>query len=239
MKKKVGIIVGITLTVVMVLALVPGVALAGIGSDIPDNGKHYNLNIIGVPHNKTAPDMTGSNRHTLFVPVNSRGSVSRQVTIEFMRNPDNPNEFRVADGNATDDDYALIYCPYEDYGTLSFNVYAIALGKPNGQAAEVVASVTFSGGTTGTLDMGSFTLKREKVDGKGKPKVVDISDIFRASGIIMFGDGSTQSFSNVWVFNIPDLLQYLWGYDAKGLRHMQVRFYETTSGSYGPIIPPP
>lgn len=230
MKKVFAVLVAMAL----ILSLVPvGVAMAGVGSEIPDNGKHYNLNIIGVPRDKTAA-MDNSNRHTIFVPVDSNGSVSRQVTIEFMRNPDDPTEFRVKDGNACDDNYALIYVPYENMGDLSYNVYAIALGKPGGNAANVTASVTFKGGTTGTLLMENFTLKRDR----GKPTVKDISNIFRASGTIAYGDGSTQAFNNVWVFNIPDLLQYLWDYDAKGLRHMQVRFYETTSGSYGPVVPP-
>jgi hypothetical protein len=225
-------IFAVVIAVALMLSLVPvSVAVAGIGSEIEDNGKHYNLNIIGVPKNKTAP-MDDSNRHTIFVPVDSRGSVSRQVTIEFMRNPDDPTQFRVKDGNACDDDYALIYVPYETMGDLSYNVYAIALGKPGGNAASVVASVTFAGDTTGTLDMGSFTLKRDKKN----PTVLDISNIFRASGTIVYGDGDTQTFNNVWVFNIPDLLQYLWDYDANGLRHMQVRFYETTSGTYGPRV---
>lgn len=45
------------------------------GKDLNGNGfptgRHYNLNIIGVPMDKEVPIMTGSNRHTIFEPLNS------------------------------------------------------------------------------------------------------------------------------------------------------------------------
>jgi hypothetical protein len=138
----------------------------------------------------------------------------------------------VLDGNGTDGS-ATISVPYEDYGTMSYNVYATALGKPNGQA-DVFANVTFEEGTYGSLLMGSFDLKRSK----GNPKPVDISDIFRADGWIdvdesgAFDPAIDTSFSDVWVFNVPTLLDYFWDYDNQGLKLMQVRFYPTTSGSW-------
>jgi hypothetical protein len=42
-------------------------------------------------------------------------------------------------------------------------------------------------------------------------------------------------FSNIWVFNIPQLVEYFWDYDNNGLKLMQVRFYETTSGSISTV----
>ena len=216
----------------MVALLTLGVTpvFAGIGSDIPDNGPHYNLNIIGVPHNKTA-DMTGSNRHTIFVPLGAKGDI-KSCKINVVRNIANPDQFQVLDGNATDGE-AIIAVPFEDYGTLSYNVYATALGKPGGQS-NVGATVTFEDGTYGSLLMGSFELKRAK----GKPKPVDISDIFRADGWIdvdssgAFDPAIDISFTDVWVFNVPTLLTYLWDYNNQGLKLMQVRFYPTTSGSW-------
>ena len=47
-------------------------AFAGEGNGAP-SGPHYNLNIIGVEKAKSAP-MTGSNRHTIFVPLKSTKS---------------------------------------------------------------------------------------------------------------------------------------------------------------------
>lgn len=217
-------------SILAMLTLGVSPAFAGIGSDIPDNGTHYNLNIIGVQHGKTA-DMTNADRHTIFVPLGANGEV-KSCQIFVVRNIANPDQFDVLDGNATDGS-ATIAVPFQDYGTLSFNVYATALGRPGGQAS-VDATVTFEDGTYGSLLMGSFELKR----GKGNPKPVNISDIFRASGWIdvdasgTFDSTIDTTFTNVWVFNVPTLLSYLWDYDNQGLKLMQVRFYPTTSGSW-------
>jgi hypothetical protein len=104
----------------------------------------------------------------------------------------------------------------------------------------VKGNVYFDATTTGELDMGEFDLRRDR----GKPTPQDISDIFRATGWIDVEsaevgcgipgvlDPCDITFKNVWVFNIPTMLEYYWDYDANGLRHMQVRFYETTSGEW-------
>jgi hypothetical protein len=223
-------LLGTVIAAVGILALSASPALAGIGSEIPDNGEHYNLNIIGVPKNKQV-DMTDSNRHTIFVPLGNTDEV-KSCKIFVVKNVEDPTQFRVLDGNATDGS-ATIAVPYEDYGILSYNVYATALGKPGGHA-DVLANVTFEEGTYGSLLMGSFELKR----GKGKPKPVDISDIFRADGWIDVDESGNfdptidTSFNDVWVFNVPTLLDYFWDYDNQGLKLMQVRFYPTTSGSW-------
>jgi len=39
---------------------------------ITSNGAHYNLNLIGVTNGKSAP-LTGSDRHTIFVPLYTNG----------------------------------------------------------------------------------------------------------------------------------------------------------------------
>jgi len=223
-------LIAITFTILALLTLGISPVFAGIGSEIPDNGTHYNLNIIGVPHGKTA-DMTDSSRHTIFVPLGGNGDV-KSCKINVVRNIANPDQFQVLDGNATDGS-ATIAVPFQDYGTLSYNVYATALGKPGG-LADVTATVTFEDGTYGSLLMGSFELKRSK----GSPKPVDISDIFRADGWIdvdssgAFDPAVDTSFNDVWVFNVPTLLSYLWDYNNQGLKLMQVRFYPTTSGSW-------
>ena len=232
------------LTLVLALALaVPTFAQVGKGL----SGAHWNLNIIGVPKDKTVPSMTDSNRHVIFVPLQSGSDVSRQVKIYYVRG----NDFQVLDGNATDDNEATIQVPYQfcaDLTTgcdelLSFNVYAVGLGKPKGGAI-VTAECTYSldavggSGTTceDTLQMGSFSVGRIK----GQPKPVNITDVFRATGCLEINaDGTCNTgdlqFSNIWIFNIPQLLDYFWDYDNNGLKLMQVRFYETTSGSIGTV----
>ena len=232
-------LIAITLAAVLLLTLGVSPVFAGIGSEIPDTGEHYNLNIIGVQHDKTVPTMTDSNRHTIFVPLEKDGSISRTVRINVVRNTANPDKFQVLDGNATDDDVAVIAVPYETYGTLSFNVYAVGLGKLNRKADVHWESIYDSNTYTTTPLMGDFTIKREKENGKGKPKVVNISDIFRATGFIDLGGtagvydpGIDIAFEDIWVFNIPTLLSYYWDYENHGLKLMQVRFYPTTSGGW-------
>jgi hypothetical protein len=219
------------------------------------SGKHWNLNIIGVPRDKTVPDMTGSQRHTIFVPLESGEDVGRKVKIFYERNVENPSKFEVKDGNATDDNEATILVPYEfcedlDTGCeelLSFDVFAVGLGQPNGSAI-ITAECTYSkdvvdgAGTEDlecedTLLLGSIEIKRTK----GKPKRENITDLFRATGCLDNNDsGDCDSgdleFRNIWIFNIVELLEYFWDYDNNGLRLMQVRFYETTSGDIG-IVP--
>src|SRR6266511_1585798 len=75
--------------VLAVVFTVPAFAQVGKGL----SGPHYNLNFIGVPKDKTVPDMTGSDRHTIFVPLQSGGDVSRQVKIYYVPGV----EFRVID----------------------------------------------------------------------------------------------------------------------------------------------
>ena len=215
-------------------------------------GRHYNLNIICVPMDKEVPSMTDSNRHTIFVPCNEDGEVDRNVKIYYEINTDDPNNFRVIDGNATDEDEAAtIQVPYEYcdltqvngcYEMLNFEVYARALGKPgDGIGAIVTASCEYDGETalvddedcTDTLDLGGFEVSRPK----GKVgKAQDITGIFRASGCVdkdesLDCNSGDIRFQNIWIFNLPFLESYFWDYDNNGLKLLQVRFYEKAFGS--------
>jgi hypothetical protein len=221
---------GFCLTVVLaVVFAVPAFAQVGQGL----SGPHYNLNIIGVPKDKTVPDMTGSNRHTIFVPLQSGADVSRQVKIYYLPG----TEFRVIDGNATDNDNsATIEVPSIIGGDICYDVYAVALGKPNGNAivnAECTIDDLVGSCTADALLQNTFTVTRTK----GKPHRENISDVFRATGCVDL-DGSTTcntgdlQFTNVWIFNLDQLLEYFWDFDNNGLRLMQTRFYETTCGSF-------
>ena len=70
-------------------------ALAQGGGNGAPSGAHYNLNIIGVENPKKA-DMTGSNRHTIFVDLGKNGGVSSRIYLVPGA------EFKVCDGNAFD-----------------------------------------------------------------------------------------------------------------------------------------
>lgn len=223
----------VSMTVLAALTIaVPAFAQVGRGL----SGPHYNLNIIGVPHDKTAP-MNNADRHTLFVPLQSGGDVGRQIRITYVAGDD----FGIIDGNCTDDNACTIMVPSNPgFADPCYNVYAVGLGKPNGVAvvnAECALDAPLVDGAscTDALLLNSFTLKRTN-DGGNKPKRVDITDIFRASGCLDLGaDGTCDTpFANLWIFNIPQLLDYFWDYDNNGLKLMQLRFYpSTTCGSIG------
>ena len=77
-----------------ILAATAAPAFAQTGNGAPSGG-HYNLNIIGVENPKNS-DLTGSNRHVIFVALGKQG----QVTSRIYLTPG--EEFKVCDGNAFD-----------------------------------------------------------------------------------------------------------------------------------------
>ena len=91
-------------------------AFAGQGNGAPA-GPHYNLNIIGVENPKKST-MTGSNRHTIFMPLYTQGKGVKSVTYDPVTGERIagmeiegqiwlvPGEdFRVCDGNGFDEAY--------------------------------------------------------------------------------------------------------------------------------------
>jgi hypothetical protein len=195
------------------------------------SGPHYTLNIIGVPKGKKV-DMTDSQRHTIFVPLDS--------TVKIYYVPG--DTFQVLDGNCFDSNGCTIEVPSDTSGdnSICYDVFAVGLGKPGGVAivtAECIFDTPLVGGGTCTsaLLQGSFEIDRTN-GGSNKPKSVNISNVFRASGCLdndlsgTCNTGDTQ-FNNVWIFNLPQLQSYWWDYDNTGLKVMQVRFYPTTCGT--------
>ena len=87
-------------------------ALAGNGAP---SGPHYNLNIIGVENAKKA-DMTGSNRHTIFVPLYSKttgvNSTDGTVIVDSKIWLTPGADFKVCDGNGFDLAYG---CPDDGF----------------------------------------------------------------------------------------------------------------------------
>ena len=107
MKRSINLVL-IALTTMFFSAL----ALAGNGAP---SGPHYNLNIIGVEKGKKAK-MTGSNRHTIFVPLVTRSkgirSTNNQVEIHTQIWLAPGEDFRVCDGNGFDAAYGCADNPY-------------------------------------------------------------------------------------------------------------------------------
>jgi len=122
MRKLIAIILAVTL-----LATMSGVALAGNGNLAP-TGPHYNLNIIGVSHEKEGMgDKEGG--HVIFVELYSTKSGKVRVATDILLSPG--ADFYVLDKNGTDGE-ASFQLP-ADVAT-EWTVWVRGLGKPGGEA---------------------------------------------------------------------------------------------------------
>lgn len=172
------------------------------------NGAHYNLNVIGVPKTKTA-DITSGNR--IFVPL--EGVCKINLT---------PGDFSVLDGNCTDNSPAAFQLPNPDPdgdGITNYTVWARPLGKPGGKAtATTCATDPTTGEELCSIESSAF------VRTKGKSSFTDVSKGFLTILADLDGDPATAP-ERVSIFD--DRLQdYFWNYDNKGLKLLQIRFYQ-------------
>lgn len=184
-------------------------SLAKAGSGAP-SGAHYNLNIIGVQKGKTA-DMTGSQGHRIFVPLNGKTKILLSQ-----------GEFQVLDANGTDGS-ASFQLPNPDPdadGITSYSVFARALGKPGGSARIVTCATDPL-----TLEEVCSTLNYVAVRESGRSKFTNVSAQLLYLYADLDGDGVEERYS---LFD--DRLQdYFWEYDNTGLKLLQLRFYEVST----------
>jgi hypothetical protein len=197
------------------------VVLANVGNNEKNgfqvNGKHYNLNIIGAK-NVGNVDNGNSMGHTMFVDLYGKTKI-------IMTQGD---EFKVVDRCGVDEKPAeteFMIAPGH------YNIYARALGKP-GRHVDITAWGEFEElDTTKLLWLGYVKLTREK----GKPQSVNINELFYVDVELCIAvDPDTGDclkkvvYTDFWVFDIPELIEYYWDYDNHGLKLLQVRFYECT-----------
>ncbi len=211
--------------------------------DIKLSGPHYNLNIIGVDKAKNS-DMTGGDRHTIFVALGRSGTA---VTNIYLK----PGyDFKVCDGNGFDQAYdcngapiksytgaafqlpcntALTYdptygCP-SDVAQRSYYVYARALAKPNGTATMYTCAYE-KGDEDGdgianelvcSISDNWLTLTR----GTGKSLWQDATDELTSIEADVDGDGVIEKVA-LFASQFED---YFWYYGNNGLRLAQIRFY--------------
>lgn len=194
----------------------------GTGNDAP-SGAHYNLNIIGTK-DKTA-DMTGSNGHVIFVPLD------RKVKIMLIEGDD----FAVLDANGTDRDGASFQLPNPDPdgdGMTSYSIYMRALGKPGGKA--VITTCADADLTDAVYEVcSSESLEVESTRGPKKFQNVTrtlltilVDDTFTFTD----GDGNeVEVKAGRYTIFDPIFEDYFWSYDNNGLRLLQLRFYPEAS----------
>jgi hypothetical protein len=200
------------------------VVLANVGNNEKNgfqvNGKHYNLNIIGA---KNVGDIGDSMGHTMFVDLYGKTKI-------IMTQGD---EFKVVDRCGVDEKPAeteFMIAPGH------YNVYARALGKPGGKV-NITANGKFSDVDTGEklILLGYVNINRTK----GKPQSVNINELFYVDVTLSILDENdnivTVVYEEYWVFDIDELLEYYWGYNNKGLKLLQVRFYGCTLDPTGTV----
>jgi hypothetical protein len=171
------------------------------------SGAHYNLNIIGVPRDKTA-DMDNNNGHRIFVKLDGKTKILLKEG----------EDFQVLDANGTDGNGAKFQLPDpdpEDDLVLCYSVFARALGKPGGKSYTNTCFEDTLGNTYCSVD----TLKLERK--KGKSTFTNVSKELLTLYLDVDGDGSLE---RVGLFD-DKAWQYFWDYDNQGLKLAQLRFY--------------
>ncbi len=196
------------LTIALMIILATALpASAGTGNGAP-SGAHYNLNIIGVPKNKTA-DMTGDNGHRIFVPLNG-------TTKILLAEGD---EFQVVDANGTDANGASFRLPNPDPdndGITKYSVWARALGTPGGSSKTTTCAYDLAGELW--CSVYSMVLVRDK----GQSKFDNVTKELLYVYVDYNNDGTIE---RVPLFS-DELMSYFWQYDNNGLKLAQLRFYE-------------
>src|SRR3989344_372677 len=101
-----------SLIVLFAVSVIPVSAAPGATGNGAPSGAHYNLNIIGVPKDKTA-DMTGSNGHRIFVPLFGKTNIWLCESGVDSACSD-VDGFQVLDANGTDSNGAAFALPNPD-----------------------------------------------------------------------------------------------------------------------------
>jgi hypothetical protein len=172
------------------------------------SGPHYNLNIIGVPKDKSA-DMNNNSGHRIFVKL------SGQTKIYLAEGDD----YQVLDANGTDGDGASFQLPNpdpENDGTTAYSVWGRALGKPGGGAT--MTSCALDTDDVQWCSTHNWIAVREA----GKRRFENVSRELLYVYVDLDGDGTVER------YNLFDeaLQEYYWQYDNNGLKLVQLRFYE-------------
>ena len=184
------------------------------------SGAHYNLNIIGVPKDKSA-DFSGGNGGRIFVDL--VGSTKINLT---------EGTFGVLDANGTDG-AAAFQLPNPDDGTgqLAYSVWVRALGKPGGKASMASCFTELSTATT-WCNSGDLVVNLNRVSGGTNQKFVDVSKQLLQVCADVNSDPTITTLQLVPLFSTLGT-DYFWQYDNDGLKLAQMRFYPIYTTAIG------
>jgi hypothetical protein len=207
-------------------------AFAGGGNGAP-SGPHYNLNLIGMEKGKY-PDMTNSNRHTIFIALNNQAGSNSKIYLT-------PGEFQVCDGNGYDAAWdcdgnqvgasgavfqlpcninipADITCGDGVYSG-AYEVWARALGKPGGQSTMTTCATDLATGEE-VCSTENVLLVRNK----GKSTFQNVTNQLTSLCRDDLTTTNTTCDTRVALFS-GGLIDWMWQYYNQGLRLAQLRFY--------------
>ncbi len=190
-----------------------------------------------IPTDSRFPKRTSSDRHTIFVALGSKNSAAVISKIYLT-----PGDFQVCDGNAFDAAYDCAGTQVQSQGAVfqlpcntnvpaditcavgttsaSYTVWDRALGKPGGSTTVTTcATIDPTTGevlcsTENTLDV--FTRK------SGKQTFTNVTNEL-TSAMVSLDGGLT--YQRVALFS-GGLQDFYWQYANKGLRLLQLRFYQ-------------
>jgi hypothetical protein len=184
-------------------------AASGSGNGAP-SGPHYNLNIIGVQNPKTA-DMTNTDGHSLFVPLQGQCKINLQQ-----------GAFSVLDRNCTDGS-ALFQLPNPDptnSGQTVYSVWARALGKPGGSSS---TQTCFFDPSVNQTYCSIYQMVLVRSSGKSS-----FSNVSQQLLYVYYCNTATGKIVRVPLFSSP-LYQFYWSYTNNGLKLAQLRFYQSST----------
>jgi hypothetical protein len=238
------------LLLIVATGAITGFAQQHITGNGAPSGAHYDLNIIGVTQGKN-PTLTGSDRHTIFVPlVSDQGVLDTDVAsgadILLTQGP-----FTVCDGNAFDAAYdclgnkisnqgavfqlpcntnittatgtTLVPCPLTG-AVASYTVWGRAAGTPGGSSTITTCAtdtLTLTVVCSVNSNVAVFTRK------SGKPVFSDVTNQL-TSIVTPAGTCNTKTITagtcTVALF-ASGFQGFFWDYDNNGNKLLQLRFY--------------
>ena len=187
---------------------------AATGNGAP-SGSHFNLNIVGVAHDKN-PNMAKGSGDVIFVGL---GTSSDAVTTKILLSQTADSEFAVLDKNGTDGE-ASFALPLPG----SYTVWARALGTPGGQS-KIATCATFIDPTTFTSTILCSTDNEVFVRGKGKSSFRDVTSALTTITLVSGSAAELACGTPTVSLFAPCLQDFLWQYDNNGLKLLQIRFY--------------
>jgi hypothetical protein len=206
-----------TLCLATAIAVAAAARLPGQTGNGAPSGPHYNLNIIGVSHDKN-PNMDQGSGNVIFVDLGTKSGSAVTTKILLSQSAD-AGVFAVIDKNGTDGE-ASFQLPAPG----SYTVWARALGTPGGQAKlTTCASDPALTGTDGATVCS--TLHEVFVRGTGKSSFRNVTNALTTIELPVDSPAALTCGSTVVALFNPCLEGFFWQYDNNGLKLLQVRFY--------------